>query len=349
MIFKKIFSALSKDLSIDLGTCNTLVASKDKGIIIHEPSVVAMNTKTDQIVAIGEKAKNMIGKTPPHILAIKPLVKGIISDFEVAEKMLKYFIDQAHKQDFIIIPRPRVIISVPLDITEVERKAVEDAVISAGAKKIFLIEENIAAAIGARLNINDSVGNMVVNFGGGITEISVISLSGIVTSKSIPIAGEELNKNIIQYSRDQFNLLLGERNAEEIKIKIGSAHELKESLEIEMRGRDLLSGLPKEITVKDGQIREALARSIKIIIENIKATLEATPPDLIADIYERGMVLTGGGAGLKGIDVAIASATAIPVRIADDPITCVVRGISTVMENMNDFQDILLPGTTDNE
>ncbi|HLD82132.1 MAG TPA: rod shape-determining protein [Patescibacteria group bacterium] len=346
MIFKRLYQKFTKDLSIDLGTSNTLVYTKDKGIILNEPSVVAVNTRNDQIVSIGKNAKNMIGKTPPHIEVIKPLVKGIISDFEVAEKMLKYFMDLAFKQDFSMLPRPRVVISVPLDITEVERKAVEDAALSAGAREIYLIEESMAAAIGARMNISDSIGNMVVNLGGGLTEISVISLNGIVTWKSIPTAGDELNRNIIQYAREQFNLILGEKNAEDIKIKIGSAHNLAEPLEMEMRGRDILSGLPKEIVVNDSQIRDSLARSIKIIIENVKATLEITPPDLIADIYERGMVLTGGGAALKGLDVAISEATQIPVRVADDPSTCVVRGTGFVMENLENYQDILIPSTS---
>lgn len=347
IFFKNLARKISRDLSIDLGTTNTLVYTKEKGIIINEPSVVAVNMRTNQIIAIGETAKNMLGKTPPHISAIKPLVKGVISDFEVTEKMLKYFIDKAYKQDFVILPRPRVVMCVPLDITEVERKAVEDAALFAGAREIYLIEETMAAAIGARINIGEPVGNMVINLGGGLTEISVISLNGIVTWKSIPIAGEELNKNIIQYARDQFNLLLGEKNAEEIKIRVGSAFDLKETMEIEMRGRDLLSGLPKEITVNDTQIREALSRSIKIIIENIKATLEITPPDLIADIYERGMVLTGGGASLRGLDRAISEATQIPVRIADDPITCAVRGTGYVLEHIETLSDIVLPPTSE--
>lgn len=347
MIIRKFYQKFTKDLSIDLGTSNTLVYTKDKGIVVNEPSVVAINTRTDRIVAIGRVAKNMIGKTPPHIEVIKPLFKGIISDFEVAEKMLKYFMDLASKQDFSLLPRPRVMISVPLDITEVERKAVEDAALSAGAREIHLIEESMAAAIGARMNIQDPIGNMVVNLGGGLTEISVISLNGIVTWKSIPIAGEELNKNIVNYAREHFNLILGEKNAENIKIKIGSAHELPEPLEIEMRGRDIMSGLPKEINVNDTQIREALARSIRIIIENIKSTLEITPPDLIADIYERGMVLTGGGAALKGLDMAISESTQIPVRVADDPATCVVRGTGFVMDHIEDFRDIVIPSTAE--
>lgn len=346
MIFDTFFKSLSKDLSIDLGTSNTRIYTKEKGIVVNEPSVVAINTRTDQVVAVGKTAKNMIGKTPPHIQAVKPIVKGIISDFEVAEKMMKYFMDTALKEDFSLLPRPRVLISVPLDMTEVERKAVEDAALSAGSREIFLIEETMAAALGARMNIADPIGNMVVNLGGGLTEIAVISLNGVVTWKSITVAGEELNKNIIQYARDHYNLMLGEKNAEELKMRIGSAAELKEPLEMEMRGRDIMSGLPKELMIDDTKIRESMSRSIKIIIDNIKATLEITPPDLIADIYERGMVLTGGGAQLKELDRAIAEATQIPVRIADDPGTCVVRGCGFALEHLAEYKDILIPLTS---
>ncbi|MBI4281050.1 rod shape-determining protein, partial [Candidatus Uhrbacteria bacterium] len=284
------FGKFSKDIGIDLGTANTLVFVREKGIVINEPSVVALNTRTDQIIAVGRTAKEMVGKTPGHILTCKPLVKGVISDFEVTEKMLKFFIDKVHKDGFTIVPRPRVIIGVPMEITEVERKAVEDAAYSAGAREVFLVEEPMAAAIGARLPVEDAVGTMIVDIGGGTTEIAVISLGGVVTWKSIPIAGEEMNKNIVQYSREVFNLLLGERMAETVKIKIGSAIELSSPLEMEMRGRDLLTGLPREIMVNDGQIREALAKSIKSIPDHIKATLEVTPPELVADIYERGIV-----------------------------------------------------------
>ncbi|MBP9748893.1 rod shape-determining protein MreB, partial [Patescibacteria group bacterium] len=244
-------------------------------------------------------------------------------------------------------PHPRVVIGVPLETTEVERKAVEDAAKSAGVREVYLVEEPIAAAIGARLPIEDAIGNMVVDIGGGTTEIAVISLGGVVTWKSLTIAGDELNKNIVQYARDTFNILLGERNAETIKMRIGSADVLDEPLQIEMRGRDLITGLPKEIMVTDSQIREALARSVKTIIENIKATLEQTPPELVADIYERGIVLTGGGALLRNLDRAIAKATEIPVRVADDPLMCVVRGTGVLLENLSLLRTIAIPSATD--
>ncbi|MFH0854677.1 MAG: rod shape-determining protein [bacterium] len=344
-MFNKLFGKFSKDLGIDLGTAYTLVHVRDRGIIINEPSVVAINTRTGQILAVGEEAKKMVGKTPAHIIATKPLVNGVISDFEVTEKMLKYFIGRVHKESFTLIPRPRVIIGIPLDVTEVEKKAVEDAALSAGAREVYLIEEPMAAAIGARLPVQDSSGNMVVDIGGGTTEIAVISLGGVVTSRSIKIAGDHLNENIIQYAREEFNLLLGENVAEEIKIRIGSAAELKEKLEFKMRGRDIISGLPKEILIDDAHIREATARSIKLIIENIKSTLENTPPELVADIYERGMILTGGGALLKGLDKAIMKATQIPVRVAADPLTCVARGTGIVLDDLNQLKDVLVPTT----
>ncbi|MFH1314859.1 MAG: rod shape-determining protein [Candidatus Uhrbacteria bacterium] len=346
-MLNRFFGKFSKDLGIDLGTANTLVFVKEKGIIINEPSVVAINTRTDQIVAVGKDAKDMIGKTPPHIITTKPLTNGVISDFEVTEKMLKYFIDKVHQESFTIVPRPMVIIGVPLEITEVERKAAEDAAISAGARSVKLVEEPMLAAIGARLPITDSIGSMVVDIGGGTTEIAVISLSGVVNWRSLPIAGEEMNRNIIQYAREKFNLLLGERVAEQVKIRIGSALELEEALEMQMRGRDLISGLPKELIVNDSQIREALHRSVKTIIESIKSTLEVTPPELVADIYERGIIMTGGGALLKGFDQAIALATEIPVRIAEDPLSCVVRGAGALLDNPDLLADIALPSATE--
>jgi len=346
-MLNRFFGKFSKDLGIDLGTANTLVFVKEKGIIINEPSVVAINTRSDQIVAVGKDAKDMIGKTPPHIITTKPLTNGVISDFEVTEKMLKYFIDKVHQESFTIVPRPMVIIGVPLEITEVERKAAEDAAISAGARSVKLVEEPMLAAIGARLPITDSIGSMVVDIGGGTTEIAVISLAGVVTWKSLPIAGEEMNRNIVQYAREKFNLLLGERVAEQVKIRIGSALELDEPLEMQMRGRDLISGLPKELIVNDTQMREALARSTKTIIESIKSTLEVTPPELVADIYERGIIMTGGGSLLKGIDQAIALATEIPVRLAEDPLSCVVRGAGALLDNPELLEDITLPSATD--
>jgi rod shape-determining protein MreB len=345
-MFKLSFGKWAKDIGIDLGTANTLVYVKDRGLVINEPSVVALNEKTDQILAVGNEAKKMVGKTPAHIKAIKPLVDGVISDFEVTEKMLKYFIDKATENDgWNFFGRPRVVVGIPLDITEVEKKAVEDATLSAGAKEVYLIEESVAAAIGCRLPINEAIGNMVVDIGGGTTEISVISLGGVVTWKTIKIAGDELNKNIITYARSKFNMVLGEKVAEEIKIHIGSADTLGQVLEAPMRGRDLVTGLPKEIIVNDEQIREALYKSVQIIINNIKATLEVTPPELVADIYSRGITLTGGGALLKGLDSAISKATKIPVHVADDPLTAVVRGTGYVLDDMDLLKNVAVPST----
>ena len=344
-MFNKILGKFSKDLGIDLGTANTKIFVKDKGIVVNEPSVVSVNTKTGQIISIGEDAKKMLGKLPPHIVATKPIVDGIISDFEVAEKMLKYFIERIHQDTFTILPRPQVIIGIPLDITEVERKAVEDATISAGAREVFLIEKIMAAAIGARLPIEDAVGNIIVDIGEGTTEIAVIALSGVVNWRTVKIAGDEMNKNIVQYARDVFNLLVGEKIAEEVKIRVGSTIEQKEPLSIDMRGRDLITGLPRSVTISEGQVREALGRSVEQIIDAIKSTLEVTPPELLADIFERGMVLTGGGAMLRGIDHVISKATQIPVRIADDPMTCVVRGTGLLLEDFSLLKEIAIPST----
>ncbi len=343
----KILGKFSKDLGIDLGTANTLVYVKDRGIVINEPSVVALNTRTDQILAVGNEAKKMVGKTPAHIVAIRPLVDGVISDFEVTEKMLKYFIERAHEETSAFLPRPRVVIGIPLDVTEVERKAVEDAALSAGAREVYLIEESMAAAIGARVAVQEPTGNMVVDMGGGTTEISVISLGGIVTWKTLRLAGDTLNKDIVNYARDHFNLLLGERVAEDIKIKIGSAAPLEQPLEMKMRGRDLVTGLPREIIVNDDHIRDALKRSVAIIIENIKATLEMTPPELVADIYERGMLLTGGGALLKQLDKVISKYTEVPVRVADDPLTCVARGTGVLLDNLELLKEVAMPSAQD--
>lgn len=344
-MFNKLLGKFSKDLGIDLGTTNTLVYSQDKGIIINEPSVVAVNKRTDEILAVGEEAKKMVGKTPGHIQAIKPLVDGVISDFEVTEKMLKYFIDKAHEGSYTLVPRPRVVIGIPLDITEVEKKAVEDAAKSAGARQVFLIEESMAAAIGARLPVMEAKATMIVDVGGGTTEIAVISLGGVVTSKALRLAGNELDSNIIQYIREEFNILIGEQVAENIKIKTGSAIALKEPMEMEVRGRDLVNGLPKSIMVSDAQIRDAMSKTIKQIIENIKITLESTPPELVADIYENGIVLTGGGALLRGLDKMIAQETKIPVRIADDPLICVVKGTGILLADSELLEKVSSPGT----
>ncbi|MBI3956673.1 MAG: rod shape-determining protein [Candidatus Kerfeldbacteria bacterium] len=340
-MFNRLLGQFSRDIGIDLGTSNTLVYVRDKGIVVNEPSIVAINTRTDQILAVGEEARRMLGKTPPHIVASRPLVDGIISDFEVTERMLRYFIERVHRETFTVLPRPRVVVGVPLGVTEVEIKAVEDATKGAGARQVFLIDQPMAAAIGARMPIQDPSGNMIVDIGAGATEVAVISLGGIVTWKSLKVAGESMNQQIIQYARDQFNLLLGERTAEEIKLQIGMAYPQETVLNAKMRGRDLITGLPKEVHITSDQVREALTRPLRQIVDAIRATIEITPPELTADIYERGIVLTGGGALLRGFDKLIQHETQIPVQVADDPLTCVVRGTGIVLEDFENLRTLL--------
>lgn len=342
-MFAKLLGKFSHDLGIDLGTKNTLVYVSDKGIVINEPSVVAINKRTNEILEVGSEAKKMVGKTPGHIEAVKPLVDGVISDFEVTEKMLKYFITKVHSENFALIPRPRVAIGIPLDLTEVEKKAVEDAAKSAGARRVYLIEEAMAAAIGAHLPVTEATATMVVDIGGGTTEIAVISLGGVVTWKSLRLAGNEFDNNIIEYIREEFNILIGEQIAEDIKLRIGSAIPLDEPKEMEVRGRDLISGLPKAIIVTDKQVREAISRTILKIVENIKTILETTPPELVSDIYERGIFLSGGGALLRGLDKAISLASKIPVKIADDPLTCVVRGTGYLLSDKDLLEKVVRP------
>lgn len=342
-MFNRILGKFSKDIGIDLGTANTLVHVANRGIVINEPSVVAINNHTDQILAVGAEAKNMVGKTPAHIVAVRPLRDGIISDFEVAEKMIKYFINKVHSESFTILPRPRVVIGVPLEITEVERKAVEDATLSAGAREVYLIEEAMATAVGSRLPVQDAGGNLIVDIGGGTTDIAVISLGGMVVSKSLKIAGDELNENIINYIKENFSVLIGERQAESVKIRIGSAIELKEdNIEMMVCGRDLVSGLPKEILISASQVREAMIRSINTIIEDMRSILEMTPPELVADIFQRGILLSGGGALLRGLDKLISQQFRIPVKIADDPLTNVVRGTGMILEEIELLKEIAL-------
>lgn len=340
-MLKNLFGRFSKDMAIDLGTSSTLVYVKGTGIVINEPSVVAINTREDTIVAVGEEARQMVGKTPTHIAASRPIENGVISDFEVTERMLKHFVDKVHEEMPSFMPRPRIVITVPLGLTEVERKAVEDATLHAGAREIYLIEQPMAAAIGSRLPIESAAGNIVVNIGGGITQIAVLSLGGVVNWKSLLIAGNELDKNIIQYIREHFNLLLGERTAEDLKISVGSAQELKEPLETKIRGRDLITGLPKEIPITSNHIYAATARSLNTIIETIRDTIESTPPELVADIYERGIMLVGGGAQLKGLDQAIQQEIKVPVHIADDPQTTIVRGAGIVLEDFDNLKKVL--------
>lgn len=341
-MFGKMFGYFSKDIGIDLGTANTLVYVRGRGIVINEPSVVAVNQKTGQILAIGTEAKHMVGRTPAHIVATRPLVQGVISDFEVTEEMLKYFIHKVHTEAFSFFPRPRVAIGIPSGVTEVERRAVEDAARNAGAREVYLVEEPMAAAIGVRLPVNEPVGSMVVDIGGGTTDIAVISLGGIVTSKNLRIAGDKLNDDIIRFAREEYKLVLGERTAENIKIGIGSAIQLSQSLESTMRGRDVISGLPKEVIVDDSDIRRATKHSVATIVNAIKSSIEETPPELVADIMHRGIILVGGGALLRGLDQMVAVETKIPTYIAEDPLTAVVRGTGLILEDLEVLRNVLI-------
>ena len=340
-MLNKFFSYLSNNIAIDLGTANSLVYVQDKGIVINEPSVVAINQKTGQILAIGQEAKKMVGRTPAHIVATRPLVEGVISDFEVTEQMLKYFIEKVHKKKFLLGPRPRVIIGVPFGVTEVEKKAVCDAAKNAGAREVFLIEEPMAAAMGARLAVQDASGNFIVDIGGGTTEVAVISLGGIVIAKSLRVAGDKLNNDIIQFAQEEYKLLIGERAAEEAKIGIGSAYPLREKRELPLRGRNLVTGLPEEILVSDEDIRRALKKSVGQIVTAVKTTVEETPPELLADIMAKGICLTGGGSLLKGLDILIQEEVKIPTKIIEDPMTAVVRGAGMVLENLNELREVL--------
>lgn len=341
-MFGNLFGAFSHDIGIDLGTANTLVFVRNKGIVINEPSVVAINDKTKQILAIGEAARQMVGRTPSHIVAIRPLVDGVVSDFEITEQMLRYFIDKVHKESFTLFPRPRVVVGIPSGVTEVEKKAVEDAARNAGARQSYLIEEPMAAAIGANLPVQEATGSMIVDIGGGTTEVAVISLGGIITSKSLRIAGDKLNEDIVQYAKDNFNLLLGLRTAERIKWDIGNVYETRERGVFNARGRDLVTGLPKEIQFDERMIREALMKSAMIIAETVRITVEQTPPELVSDIMERGIVLAGGGALLRGLDQLIAAHAHMPVYIAEDPLSAVVRGTGQVLENIDTLRDVLV-------
>lgn len=342
------FGKFSKDIAIDLGTSNTLVYVRDRGVVVSESSIVAVNTRNDQILAIGEEAQKMLGKTPAHIVVSKPLIDGVISDFEVTEKMLKYFINKIGQEKFPLAPRPRVVIGIPLDITEVEKKAVEDAVVSAGAREVYLVENVVAAAIGARMPIQDPSGNMIVNVGGGLTEIAVISLSGVVAWRSIKTAGQNFDQDIINYARKEFNLLVGERISEKLKIQLGLLEEGKDLI-LKMRGRDLVTGLPKELSLNPLHIMQAIDRSIKQIVENIKATLEITPPELTADIYQKGIILSGAGSLLHGLDIIISKATKINVTVVDDPSTCVVRGLGMLLDDENLLKEVSVPSSSQEE
>ena len=340
-MFNKLFSYISHNIAIDLGTANSLVYVQDKGIVINEPSVVAINKKTGQVLAIGEEARRMVGRTPAHIVATRPLVDGVVSDFEVTEQMLKYFIEKVHKRKFFLGPRPRVIVGIPYGVTEVEKKAVKDATISAGARDVFLIEEPMAAAMGARMAVQEAGGNFIIDIGGGTTEVAVISLGGVVIAKSLRVAGDKLNEDIISFAQEEYKLLIGERAAEAAKIGIGSAYPLKEKRELPLRGRNLVTGLPEEILITDEGIRRALRKSVRMIVTAIKTTVEETPPELLADIMAKGIYLAGGGSLLKGLDILIQEEVKIPVKIIEDPMTAVVRGAGMVLENLDELHEVL--------
>ena len=339
-MFDKFYKLVSNDIGIDLGTSNTLVYLKGHGIVINEPSVVAVNMKTSQILAVGAKAKEMLGRTPGHIRAVRPLVDGVISDFEVTEEMLSYLINKADKISKKIA-RPRVLIGVPSGTTNVETRAVYDAARSAGAREVFLVEEPMAAAIGIRLPIKEATGSMIIDIGGGTTDIAVISLGGIVKSKNLKIAGDRLNNDIISYMRDEFKILVGERTAEQVKISIGSVVPL-EYMEIEVRGRDLLTGLPREVVMTDSDVREAISLSIKEFVEGVKDVLETAPPEILSDIMHNGIMLSGGGALISGLDRLLQSVLKIPVYVVDDPLSAVARGTGIILDDMEYYREVLI-------
>ena len=339
-MFEKIYKLISNDIGIDLGTSNTLVYLKGHGIVINEPSVVAVNIKTNQILAVGAKAKEMLGRTPGHIKAVRPLVEGVISDFEVTEEMLSYLINKADKISKKLA-RPRVLVGVPSGTTNVESRAVYDAARSAGAREVFLVEEPMAAAIGIRLPIKDPVGSMIIDIGGGTTDVAVISLGGIVISKNLKIAGDRLNNDIITYMRDEFKILIGERSAEMVKIAIGSVIP-GNYMETKVHGRDLLTGLPREVIVTDADIREALALSIKGLVAGVKDMLETTPPEILSDIMHRGITLSGGGALLPGLGELLQNVLKIPVYVVEDPLSAVARGTGVILDDMHFYKEVLI-------
>lgn len=344
-MLNRIYNIFSNDIGIDLGTANTLVYLKGKGIVINEPSVVALNVKTNQVLAVGVKAKEMLGRTPGHIKAIRPLVDGVISDFEVTEEMLSYLINKADKMNPKMF-RPRVVVGIPSGTTNVESRAVYDAARSAGAREVYLIEEPMSAAIGIRLPVKEPVGSMIIDIGGGTTDIAVISLGGIVRSKNLKIAGDRFNNDIVSYMRSEFKILIGEKTAESVKISLATAIPL-EYKEAEVRGRDLLTGLPREVIVTDSDIREALTPSLKELVDGIKDLLESTPPEILSDIMKRGITLSGGGALLVGLDALLQDILKIPVYIVDDPLSAVARGTGIVLDNFEYFKDVLINNEQD--
>jgi len=336
-----LLGLFSLDIGIDLGTANTLVSVRGKGIIIDEPSWVAINKKTKKVLAIGSEAKDMVGRTPANIVAIRPLRDGVISDFDITEKMLHYFIGKVHDQVILPIPRPRVVVGIPNGCTEVEKRAAYDATVSAGAREAYLIEEPMAAALGAGLPITEAMGSMIVDIGGGTTEVAVFALGGIVVSRSIRVAGDELDEDIIQYARQKYNITIGERTAEKVKIEIGSAYPLPEETTTILRGRNLITGLPQAIEVSSIEIREALSGSVNLIVDAVKDALDETPPELVADLMEQGVALAGGVGQLRGLAERLADETKMNVYVADDPMTCVARGAGLVLEDLDSLSKIL--------
>ena len=345
-MFERFYQLFSNDIGIDLGTANTLVYLRDHGIVINEPSVVAVNQKTGTVVALGTQAKQMIGRTPGHVAAIRPLVDGVISNFEVTEEMLSYLINKANKITKKTV-RPRVVIGVPSGISSVETRAVYDAAKNAGAREVHIIEEPMAAAIGIKLSIKDPVGNMIIDIGGGTTDIAVISLGGIVRSKNLHIAGDRLNNDIANYVRDEFRVLIGERTAESVKIAIGSAKKGSGPMEAVIRGRDLVTGLPREVVVTDTDIREAMSGSVIGLLDAVKEVIETTPPEVLSDVMSRGIVLVGGGALLRGLDDLLSQTLHVPVYVANDPLTAVARGTGIVLEEMESFREVLIQHEND--
>jgi rod shape-determining protein MreB len=344
-MISSLFGAISNDIAIDLGTANTLIYMKGKGIVLNEPSVVAVDKATGRVLAVGSEAKAMLGRTPEGIKAVRPLKDGVIADFEVTEDLLRELIKKVQRRRFLV--RPRIIICVPSGITEVEKRAVRDSAQHAGAREVFLVAEPVAAAIGVGLPVDTPTGNMVIDIGGGTTEIAVIALNGIVNETSIRVGGDEMDDAIVQYAKKVHNLLIGDQTAEQIKIRIGSAFELEEELEMEVKGRDLIVGIPKTIKITSEEVRDALEEPIAQIEAALKQSLEKTPPELSADIVDRGIVMSGGGAMLRGLDKRMREATNLPIYVADDPLTCVVLGTGKVLDNLEQYEKVIMKSGKD--
>ena len=342
-MFNGLFGFLSSDIGIDLGTSNTLVYVKDQGIVLREPSVVAVQAGTNRVLAVGDEAKRMLGRTPANIVAVRPLKDGVISDFEVTEAMLRHFISKVHNRRRVRA-RPRVVIAVPSGITEVEKRAVRESAAHAGAREVYLIEEPMAAAIGVGLPVQDPAGNMIIDIGGGTTEVALISLSGIVFSRSVRVAGDELDEAIVQYMKRAYNLMVGERTAEEIKIKIGSAYPSEKETSVEVKGRDLVAGLPKTLMITSQEVREALLEPISTIVDSVRITLERCPPELSADLVDRGLVLAGGGALLRGFDKLLSEETGLPVHVAEDPLSAVAEGTGKCLNELKFLRQVASAG-----